>query len=80
MLIRLGVRAQQQPPATGESAMIGESGIVVTEIAPARPGRVTTHGEIWRAEANEAIPEGTRVRITAIRGLTLTVRRDEVPS
>ncbi|PYQ71538.1 MAG: serine protease [Acidobacteria bacterium] len=80
MLIRLGVRAQRQPPVTGAAAMIGESGEVVTEIAPGRPGRVSTHGEIWQAEASEAIPEGSRVRITAIQGLTLTVRRDEVPS
>jgi len=79
MLIRLAVRAQRQPPVTGETAMIGESGVVVTEIAAGRPGRVATHGEIWRAEASEAIPQGSRVRITAIQGLTLTVRRDEVP-
>jgi membrane-bound serine protease (ClpP class) len=80
LLIRLGVTAQRQPAVTGEAGMIGESGVVVMAIAPGRPGRVTTHGEIWQAEASEAIPEGSRVRITAIQGLTLTVRRDEVPS
>jgi membrane-bound serine protease (ClpP class) len=80
LLIRLGVTAQRQPAVTGEAGMIGESGVVVSAIAPGRPGRVTTHGEIWYAEASEAIPEGSRVRITAIQGLTLTVRRDEVPS
>jgi len=80
LLIRLGVTAQRQPAVTGEAGMIGESGVVVMAIAPGRPGRVTTHGEIWHAEASEAIPEGSRVRITAIQGLTLTVRRDEVPS
>ena len=80
LLIRLGVTAQRQPAVTGEAGMIGESGVVMMAIAPGRPGRVTTHGEIWHAEASEAIPEGSRVRITAIQGLTLTVRRDEVPS
>ena len=80
LLIRLGVTAQRQPAVTGEAGMIGESGVVVTAIAPGRPGRVTTHGEIWHAEASEAIPAGTQVSVTSVHGLTVTVRRVELPS
>ena len=38
--------------------MIGAGGVALTAIAPGAPGRVTTHGEIWQAVADEAIPEG----------------------
>jgi membrane protein implicated in regulation of membrane protease activity len=41
---------------------------------------VATHGEIWQAKADEAIPEGARVRVTGIDGLTLTVGKDEESS
>ena len=80
MLIRLGVLAQRQPAVTGEAGMLGEPGHALTEIGPGRPGRVATHGEIWQAKADEAIPEGARVRVTRVDGLTLTVRKDEESS
>ena len=35
-----------------------------------------THGEIWQATAAEPIPEGARVRVTGVDGLTLVVRKD----
>jgi membrane-bound serine protease (ClpP class) len=74
-LVRLAVRAQRQPPATGPSAMIGEAGIALTSIGPEAPGSVSTHGEIWNAVATEAIPEGARVRVTGVDGLMLRVSR-----
>jgi membrane-bound serine protease (ClpP class) len=76
LLVRLGVNAQRLPAATGLSAMIGEPGVVLKAIDPDRLGRVSTHGEIWQARAEEAIPEGARVRTTGVDGLTLLVRRD----
>jgi len=75
MLVRLGVAAQQQPAVTGAAGMIGESGQALTAIAPSQPGRVAVHGEIWDAIASEAIAEGAHVRITAVEGLTVTVRQ-----
>jgi membrane-bound serine protease (ClpP class) len=80
MLIRLGVRAQRQPAVTGEAGMLGEAGRALTEIGAGRTGRVATHGEIWQAKADETIPEGARVRVVGIDGLTLTVRKDEESS
>ena len=56
--------------------MIGEIGQALTPIEPGRPGRVAAHGEIWQANAVESIPEGARVQVTHIDGLTLTVRKD----
>jgi membrane-bound serine protease (ClpP class) len=48
----------------------------LTPIAPAAPGRVRVHGEIWRAVANEPIAAGDRVHVTDVDGLTLTVRKE----
>jgi membrane-bound serine protease (ClpP class) len=77
MLVRLGVASQRRRSITGTSGMIGEPGRVIEAIAPGRPGRVETHGEIWRARANESIAEGAPVRVTAVEGLTVTVERTQ---
>ena len=74
-LVTLGVRAQALPATTGESGMLHASGQALTAIAPGGTGRVATHGEIWTATASESIHEGDAVVVTAVHGLTLTVRR-----
>jgi membrane-bound serine protease (ClpP class) len=76
MLVRLGIASQLRRSIVGTSGMIGEAGRVLEAIAPNRPGRVQTHGEIWRASAAEPIAEGESVRVTAVDGLTLTVAPD----
>ena len=75
-LARLGLTAQRQPATTGIAGMIDQIGEVLTAIEPGHVGRVSTRGEIWHAKANEAIAEGSRVRVTGLEGLTLTVRKD----
>jgi membrane-bound serine protease (ClpP class) len=74
-LVTLAVRVQQQPAATGESGMLQTHGQALTPIAPGGTGRIATHGEIWTATADESIHEGDDVIVTAVNGLTLTVRR-----
>lgn len=74
VLVRLGVAAQRLPPATGATAMIGQIGEAMTPIGPDQIGSVAIRGEIWQATAGESIPERARVRVTEVRGLTLTVR------
>ena len=56
--------------------MIGESGTVVSELAP--EGLVRVRGELWKARAEEEIPAGARVRVRDLEGLTLLVARDSV--
>ncbi len=75
-LVRLAVAVQRQLPVTGQAGMLGETGEALTAIGPQRGGRVTTHGEIWNATSGESIPEGARVRVTEVDGLTLVVRKD----
>ncbi len=74
-LMRLVIKAQLRPAVTGASGMIDEVGRTLTLIEPGGSGRVATHGEIWMATSNEAIAEGESVRVTAVDGMTLTVRR-----
>jgi len=74
-LVTLGLRAQAQPATTGESGMLHAPGQALTPITPGGTGRVATHGEIWTATAAESIHEGDPVVVTAVHGLTLTVRR-----
>jgi membrane-bound serine protease (ClpP class) len=73
-LVRLGVQAQRTRPVTGSSGMLEEIGRALTAIEPGGVGRVQAHGEIWTATAAEPIVPGQSVVVTAVRGLTLTVR------
>jgi len=75
-LVRLAVQSQLRPSVTGTSGMVGKAGRALSAMAPGRPGRVETHGEIWNAVANEEISAGDPIRVYAVDGLTLTVRRD----
>jgi membrane-bound serine protease (ClpP class) len=75
-LVRLAVASQRRRSVTGASGMMDGEGLALSAISPGTVGRVATHGEIWRAVATEPIAKGDAVRITAVDGLTLTVRRD----
>jgi membrane-bound serine protease (ClpP class) len=74
-LVRLAVKVQRQRPVTGVANMIGAIGDALTAIEPGRPGQVRLRGEIWRATSTDAIAEGTRVRVTDLDGLTLTIQK-----
>jgi membrane-bound serine protease (ClpP class) len=73
-LVWLGVAAQRAPALGGAAGMIGLSGRALTPIGPGTQGRVSVRGETWQATADRLISEGTRVQVTNIEGLTLTVR------
>jgi membrane-bound serine protease (ClpP class) len=76
LLVRLAVSASHLRPTTGEEGMIGSNGMALSPLSPGSRGRVATHGEIWQAVSDEPIPEGARVRIVAVDGLTLSVRKE----
>ena len=75
MLSRLGVRAQLTQPVTGSSGMIEQYGEAIGPIGASTVGKVLTHGEIWSAISREDILKGDRVRVVAVDGMQLTVRR-----
>ncbi len=78
-LVRLAVASQRRRSVTGPGGMVGEPGTVMTWTAAGGEGRVAAHGEIWTARSPDPLEAGARVRIVAVEGLTLTVRREQTP-
>lgn len=71
-IVGMGIQAQRAKPTTGLEGMIGETGHAISELNPL--GTVRMHGEIWRAQSPAGIiPEGKKVKVKAIEGLTLIV-------
>lgn len=64
-------RSRTRRPMTGESGLIGETGVVKTPLTPT--GRIQVHGELWFARSRTPLATGQRVRVTAVDGLTLEV-------
>ena len=56
----------------GSQGLLQDEGEALSEVGP-EGGEVFIHGEYWRARAAEQIPKGTRVRVTRVDGLVLTV-------
>lgn len=70
-LLSLAMRARRNKVETGSEGMIGETGSVVTELAP--EGKIFVHGEYWDAVSPRPVAVGGRVRVTAIDKLKLKV-------
>ncbi len=75
ILMRLVLRSRRWKPATGKEELLGTEAEVIQPIgSDGVAGMVRVHGEMWRAVVTDgAIPQGARVRVTKIRGLTLEV-------
>lgn len=69
------IRMRRMPPYLGTQTMIGRTAVVRSDLDP--DGFVFLQGERWRAIAEgSAITRGEKVRITGVKGLTLTVRSE----
>jgi len=68
-------RDRRTRPKTGAEGLVGEIGEVREPIGPGAPGKVFVHGEIWRAVSGDALPQGARARVLAVRGLEIVVQR-----
>jgi membrane protein implicated in regulation of membrane protease activity len=65
---------QAYDPDAGRDRLIGTCGVARQPLSPA--GYVLVRGELWRAEVMEGespVRKGERVRVCAVRGLTLLV-------
>lgn len=80
-LMKAVLRSRSWKPATGTEELIGEEGEITEPVtSEAQMGMVRVHGELWRAAAPQSIPNGTRVRVRKVEGLTLQVEPlDPVP-
>ncbi|AXE96128.1 NfeD family protein [Paraburkholderia terricola] len=81
---RLALHARRRPVVSGSEALIGNIGVVLDEGLLAEPGATPgtggtpagwarVHGERWRVSSTAPLAAGQMVRVTARRGLTLTV-------
>jgi len=68
-----GLRAQRLPPKTGVGTMVGKTATALTPI-DAEGGQVFIEGEYWRAVSDAPIETGRLAEVTAVHGLTLTVK------
>jgi membrane-bound serine protease (ClpP class) len=72
LLLALVVRGQMIKPVSGVEGMIGAVGETLDVLQPV--GMIRIHGELWRAESGgEMIAGGQKVRVTAVKNLTLLV-------
>jgi len=77
LLMRVVLRSRNWTPLAGVENWIGDIGTVTEAIGPVRGeagrGMVFVHGELWRAASPTPVPQGARVRIVRVAGLTLHV-------
>ncbi len=69
----MALKAKMSKPTTGKEGLIGEKGVVITDLAP--EGQVKLHGEIWTAYSDEPISAGQRIRVVAVDGMSLKVEK-----
>jgi membrane-bound serine protease (ClpP class) len=79
-IVTMALRAQSAQPATGGEGLVGQKGPVRTTLTAVAEGEsfsgmVLVAGELWRAQADEVIEKGEVVRVTAVDGFTLHVKR-----
>jgi membrane-bound serine protease (ClpP class) len=72
-LMGIAYRARQNKIVTGEEGMLGQVGVVQTELSPA--GKVFVNGETWNAKSSQTIAPGERVVVRRVAGLELEVEK-----
>ena len=72
-LLRLALLARRGKSRMGADAMIGQLAVVTQSLE--LHGQVMVNGELWQAESSVPAAKGERVRVSALRELTLLVER-----
>jgi hypothetical protein len=64
------------PDHASTSTLVGESAVLLEELAPGAVGKAELRGTTWSArhDGGEALARGRRCRVTRVEGLTLWVR------
>jgi membrane-bound ClpP family serine protease len=62
------------PLSTTSGGLVGEEAVVLTAVVPnTLRGKVRVRSEVWSAKASAPIPVGTKVRVVAGEGVSVTV-------
>ena len=67
----MALRARRRPVVSGAEDMVGATGVVLA--SDGKGAWAEVRGERWRVTSNETLAPGQRVRVLALRGLTLEV-------
>ncbi len=70
-------KSQISKSRSGSEGLVGETGIVKTDIIP--EGKVFVHGELWKAISKNPIRAGTKVKVVKVEGLVVEVEQFEQP-
>lgn len=73
-VLSYAVKAQFSKVKTGREGLIGEIGSARTDISPM--GKVFVHGELWDAVSDTPVRAGERVRVIALDGMVVKVKKD----
>jgi membrane-bound serine protease (ClpP class) len=71
--VTLAVRVHREKADTGKEGMLGLEGEAKTDISAS--GQIFVRGEYWSAWSEAPIQKGERVRVEAVEGLKLKVKR-----
>ena len=63
------------PEDRSDQEFVGDLGVVVSAIDPAKGGKIELHGSHWNAESDEAIAEGERVEVVGRASLIVKVKK-----
>jgi len=63
-LIVIAIQAHAKRIYTGKEGLVGEIGMAQSDLKP--EGKIFVHGELWKAEASEEIPKGTKVKVLEV--------------
>lgn len=74
IVVGLAYKAYKRRPVTGTEGLIGLEGIAHTDITK-DAGMVLLRGEIWSAYSDENIPKGEKIKVEALKGLKIKIRR-----
>lgn len=62
------------PMSTTSGGLVGAEAIVIAPVVPnTLRGKIRVRSEVWSARASQPIPTGTRVRVVAGEGVSVTV-------
>jgi membrane-bound serine protease (ClpP class) len=78
VLMRLVLRSRKWKSVTGKEELIGEEGVVVSNLAAGVGGMVRVHGELWQAISEQPAEAGAKVRVRGVLGLKLQVEPEQV--
>lgn len=73
--VGMALKARRRPVVSGLEELIGAAAVAESDFTGA--GRVSVHSESWNALSTEPVHKGEPLVVTAVDGLTLTVKREE---